>query len=78
MNIPATTDAFTLTLRVRWRTVLQIVLRTNVIKAYTTSSAGWDKAALSLTAPILTTNAQVEMVVSSLNGTVYVDDFALR
>ena len=78
VNIPATTDAFTLTLRVRWRTVLQIVLRTDVIKAYTTSSAGWDKAALSLTAPILTTNAQVEMVVSSLNGTVYVDDFALR
>jgi fibronectin type 3 domain-containing protein len=78
VNIPSTTDAFTLTLRVRWRNASNTVLRTDTIKAYTASTSGWDKATTNLVAPTGTTNAQVQMVLSSLNATIYVDDFALR
>ncbi|MGH8610626.1 MAG: DUF4082 domain-containing protein [Gammaproteobacteria bacterium] len=79
VNIPSNTDPFTLTLRVRWRNALNIVLRTDNIKTYSASTSGWDKAtASSSLTPTGTTNAQVQMVVSSLNRTIYVDDFAVR
>lgn len=78
VNIPSNTDPFTLTLRVRWRNASNTVLRTDTIKTYSASTSGWDKATISPTAPTGTTNAQVQMVVSSLNRTVYVDDFAVR
>ena len=77
VNIPATGDAFTLTLRIRWR-LSSIVLRTDTIKVYTGATGGWDKAAATLVSPASTANAIVDMVVNSLNATIYVDDFALR
>ena len=77
MNIPATNDTFTFTLRIRWRNV-NTVVRTDNIKVYTAATGGWNKAAASLVSPTGTTNAMVDMVVSSLNATIYVDDFALR
>ncbi|MGH9891117.1 MAG: Ig-like domain-containing protein, partial [bacterium] len=78
VNIPPTSDAFTFTVRVRWRNSSNSVIRTDTVKAYTAATAGWDKALASLVAPSGTTNAQVQMVVSSLNAAVHVDDFALR
>jgi Domain of unknown function (DUF4082)/Bacterial Ig-like domain/Bacterial Ig domain len=77
-NVPSTADAFTFTLRIRWRNAANAILRTDNIKSYVAATSGWDKASASLLAPIGTTNAQVQMVVSSLNATIYVDDFALR
>ena len=77
-NIPSTGDTFTFTIRIRWRNASNTILRTDNVKVYNTSTSGWDKATASLVAPAGTTNAQVQMVVSSLNATIYVDDFALR
>jgi hypothetical protein len=78
VNIPATADAFTLTVRVRWRNALNTILSTNNVKVYNASTNGWDKAFASLVSPTGTTNAQVQMLVTSLNASIYVDDFALR
>ena len=77
-NIPSTSDAFSLTLRIRWRNAANTILSTDTVKAYSASTIGWDKATASFVTPVGTTNAQVQMVVTSLNATLYVDDFALR
>ena len=78
VNIPATSDTFTFTLRIRWRNAGNTVQRTDSIKVYSAATGGWNKAAASLVSPTGTTNALVDMVVTSLNATIYVDDFALR
>ncbi len=82
VNIPATSDTFTFKLEIRWRSASGSTLRTDSVKSYGGSTgaanAGWDLAAASLTAPASTSNAQVRMVVSSLNATVFVDDFAFQ
>jgi hypothetical protein len=77
-NIPSTSDAFTLTLRILWRNAANTTLRTDNVKVYSASTSGWNKATASMVAPTGTTNAQVQMVATSLNATIYVDDFALR
>jgi hypothetical protein len=77
-NIPATADVFTFTIQIQWRNASNNVLRTDVIGTYGSATAGWSKASGSRVSPTGTTNAQVQMVVSSLDATIYVDDFALR
>jgi hypothetical protein len=81
VRIPSTSDAFTFKLQVRWRNASNSVISTKVIKTYTThTSNAWNRATANqtLVAPTGTTNAQVQMVVSSLNGTIYVDHFVLN
>ena len=80
VNIPSTSDSFAFKLQVRWRNASNSVIRTDTIKAYSASTGGWKQATASLVAPAGTTNAQVSMVVSSLNAKIYVDDitFARR
>jgi hypothetical protein len=77
VNIPATGDAFTLQLQLKWRNASNNVIGTTSIKTYTTSTNGWDQAT-SLVAPVGTTNALVMIVVSSLNTTMYVDEFVFK
>lgn len=78
VNIPATSDAFTFKLQVRWRNASNGVISTSVVKTYTASTGGWNEAAASLTAPAGTTNAVVQMAVSNLNATIYVDKFLFK
>lgn len=78
VNIPATSDAFTYRLQVRWRNILNGTIRTDTVKTYSAATGGWDKASATLVAPSGTTNAVLLMVTSSLNATIYVDDFAFR
>jgi hypothetical protein len=74
-NIPATADAFTFTLQVRWLDAARAVLRTDTLKAYTDDTAGaWDEATGAVVAPEGVDKAQVVMVVKNLNATIYVDD----
>jgi len=77
VNIPSTSDAFTLELQVRWRNSSGTELRTDIVKAYTGPTGGWDLATANLVAPTGTTNAVVRMKVKSLNATIYVDDTSL-
>jgi hypothetical protein len=74
INIPATTDSFTFRLQIRWRNASNGTIRTDTVKTYTTSTQGWNEARATLVAPANATNAQVLLVVSSLNATVYVDE----
>jgi hypothetical protein len=79
VQIPATSDAFTFRLQVSWRNASNSTIRTDTITSYADDTAGaWNQAMKSLVAPTGTTNAQVRMVVSSLNGTIYVDDFVFK
>ncbi len=78
VNIPSTSDAFTFKIDVQWRNAKNRTLGTSTIRTFNTATIGWNEATASLTAPVGTTNAEVRMVVSSLNATVYVDDFAFR
>jgi photosystem II stability/assembly factor-like uncharacterized protein len=77
VNIPGTTDAFSLKLQVRWLDSANATIATKTVKTYTASTAGWVQAAASLVAPAGSTSAQVRMVVGSLNATIYADDFSL-
>lgn len=76
VNVPATTDTFTFTLDVRWQDAAGTNLATNVIKTYTGATGGWNQATASLVAPANAASARVRMSVSSLNATIYVDDFS--
>jgi hypothetical protein len=78
VNIPATSDVFTIILDIQWRNTKNTVLRTDTIKSYMAQTSGWDQAAASIVAPTGTTNAVVRMVMTSLNATIYVDDLALQ
>ncbi|HZG69482.1 MAG TPA: hypothetical protein VEZ12_22300, partial [Herpetosiphonaceae bacterium] len=80
VNIPSTGDAFTLKLEVRWRNASGSTIRTDTVKTYGNTSPQnvWDQATKSMVAPTGTTSAQVRMVVSSLNATIYVDDFVFQ
>jgi hypothetical protein len=79
VRIPGTSDRFSFTLHVQWRDAANVAIGTpQVIKTYTapTAGAGWDEAASNaLVAPTGATRAEIRMVVSSLNATIYVDDF---
>lgn len=78
VNIPASTDAFTFAVQVRWRNAANGIISTQTIKTYTGSTTGWNQAAASVTAPAGTNNAQVVLVATSLNRKVYVDDLTMN
>lgn len=78
VNIPATADSFTFRLQVRWRNASNSVINTRTLATYSSATGGWNLAASSFQSPNNTASAEILMVVSSLNATVYVDDFAFR
>ena len=75
VNIPQTTDVFSLTLEVQWFNASNVLIGTATVKKYSAPTA-WDNAKASLIAPTGTKYAKVNMVVSSLNATIYVDNFS--
>ena len=76
VNIPATSDAFTLKLQVRWMNSSKNTINTINVKTYSAATNGWDQATATLTSPAGTVMAEIKLVVSSLNATIYVDDFS--
>lgn len=79
LRIPPTNDSLTVTLLVRWRDKNFNVLRTDTITRESKPTSDWVGGSLSPSfLPAGTTNARVQINVTSLNGTVFVDDFALR
>jgi hypothetical protein len=76
INIPGNGDTFSFKLQVQWLNASNTVVGTQEIKTYTASTGGWVEAASNaLSAPTGATSAQIQMVVSSLSGRAYVDDF---
>jgi hypothetical protein len=80
VNIPNTSDLFTFKIQVKWRdSSNQVIDSPKVIGVYTKDTGGvWKSVVETLVAPQKATNALVEMVVSDLNATIYVDTFIFR
>ncbi|GAB4174009.1 MAG: hypothetical protein Fur005_35880 [Roseiflexaceae bacterium] len=78
VNIPATADAFTIRFQLRWRNASNTVLRTDTAGSYTAATSGWTGFSANFTPPANTTNVIVQMTITSLNGTIYVDSMSLR
>lgn len=79
VNILTTSDKFTFKIQVKWRNSSNSVIRTDTIKSYTDDTADtWNQTTTSIVAPAGTTNAVFSLTASSLNGTIYVDDFEFK
>ncbi|MFQ3632406.1 LamG-like jellyroll fold domain-containing protein, partial [Roseiflexus sp.] len=77
VTIPPTGDAFTFNVRVRWLRSDNTIIRTDTARSFTGSTGGvWEMARGVYTAPSGAVQARIEMNTSSLNATVYADDFA--
>src|SRR5581483_12277165 len=75
VNIPATTDAFTFKVQIRWYNSLNRAIRTDVIeRTFTGKTNGWEKVTRDIVAPAGTASAQFQFVATSLNAKINVDD----
>jgi hypothetical protein len=78
-NIPTNGDSFTFRFQVRWLDAGDASISTNTIKTYRDDTKGkWDQATGNQFAPSGAVTAQIRMVASSLNGTIYVDNCEFR
>jgi PKD repeat protein len=77
LNIPATSDKFTLKIQLKWRNASGGSISTSTILTRKTATGGWIQVGGNATAPALATSVRVTMKISSLNATIYVDDFSL-
>jgi uncharacterized repeat protein (TIGR01451 family) len=75
---PAVLGPFSVSLEVEWIDSGGNTISTDTIKTYTHRVNRWDLATKSLVAPTGAAKGQVQMVVSGLNGTIFVDDFAFK
>jgi uncharacterized repeat protein (TIGR01451 family) len=80
VNIPNTSDLFTFKIQVKWHdSSNQVIDSPQVIGTYTKDTGGvWKNMVETLVAPQKATNVLVEMVMSDLNATIYVDTFIFR
>jgi hypothetical protein len=78
VQVPATRDAFTFRVQVRWLNAVGATLKVTPVRTYTAPTAGWHRATATAAAPAGTSSAQLELVATSLNATVYVDAVSLR
>jgi len=76
VNIPTQGDTtFTFKIQVIWKNASGSNISTTLVKNYTATTSGWNQATKAMVAPAGTVNAVVKMVASSLNGSIYVDNF---
>ena len=76
MNIPSTTDSFTFKIQIVWKNSSGTNLRTDTLVTRTSATSGWVQNTATKTSPTGAAKAVVRMVISSLNATIYVDDFS--
>lgn len=74
INVPATSDTFSIKFQVRWLNSSGSTLSTANLKTFSAATAGWSQMTWSGVAPAGATAAEVRMVITSLNATIYVDD----
>jgi len=78
VNIPTTSDTFTFKLQIQWQTSSGSNISNINIKTFKATTPGWSQVTATMTAPSSAARARFKMVVSSLNATVYVDNFDLH
>jgi hypothetical protein len=75
VNVPATSDTFSLRVQVQWRGG-GTTLSTSTVGTVAAQTAGWVPINGTVTAPAGATSAFLLLNVSSLGNTIYVDDFS--
>lgn len=78
VNIPQTTDQFTFRFNIVWKNTRNSTISTQTVTTYSGPTSGWVEASGSYVAPAGATRAQINMVVTSLNAIIYVDDIVFR
>jgi hypothetical protein len=78
VNIPSTSDLFTFKIVIRWLDSSGGNISGSTIKGYTSSTNGWNQVLGNVTAPAGTVKANIIMNITSLNATIYVDDFVFK
>jgi hypothetical protein len=76
VNIPATSDSFTFKLQVQWLNSSNSSLSTKTVATYSAATSGWQQATFIGAAPAGTAKADIRLVATSLNMTIYVDDIS--
>lgn len=77
VNIPPTSDSFAFRVEVSWWSDGGgTLINTVPVQTFSGPTNGWNLLATDLVAPAGTQSATVRMVLESLNGQIYVDDFA--
>jgi hypothetical protein len=77
-NIASASGTFKFELKLEWRDASNITIVRSTVAKYTAVTGGWTHAGASVVAPAGATRANVLMQVTTLTGTIYVDDFELR
>jgi hypothetical protein len=75
VNVPATSDTFSLKVQVQWRGG-GATLSTSTVSTISAATSGWASINATLTAPAGATSAFLMLNASSLGNTIYVDDFS--
>jgi len=78
IDIPRTTDQLGYVIQIRWLDRRGSLLRTDRVRQWTHGTGGWVTVKRRLTSPVGTTRAEVQLVATSLKGSVYVDGLLLR
>ena len=78
VNVPSTSDTFSIRLDVRWVSDGGANLGTSTVRAWSSPTRGWSLGSRVVTAPANARRAVVRQVVSSLNAVIYVDDVSFR
>lgn len=78
VNIPSTSDGFTFKIQFTWKKSGGANISTKVVKTYSASTAGWNLASVTAVAPPQAAKANIQMKVSSLNASIYIDDFLFQ
>ncbi len=77
VNVPPTTDSFTFSIQIVWLNSRGKVISTTTVRTISATTSGWTPASLAVNAPSTTAHVRLDMVASSLNATIYTDDFSL-
>jgi hypothetical protein len=77
INIPTTTDSFTLEIQMKWRGAGGAISTATIVTRKTSTAGAWVQVNANALAPAGATSVRVTMKLKSLNATIYVDDFSL-
>ena len=71
-------DKITFSPKAIWRNAAGAILRTDTLATYTGRMSGWQSFALSLTAPANAVSLTIQLPVTKLNGSIWVDGFSVQ
>ncbi|TAH52142.1 MAG: hypothetical protein EYC68_07535 [Chloroflexota bacterium] len=75
VNIPATTDVFSFRVQIRWYDSATKALRNDVVgQTFKTKTSGWVRVTKDIVAPAGATQADFQLVATSLNTKIHIDD----